>query len=70
MKLGIYCLKKKCVNVRNSVQKCKVVDFQVRRSEMISLQLVFSSCPFPVSSKTSVALLDAVDHTSKPSGTE
>ena len=40
----------------------KDIDFQVRRSEMVSAQLVSSYCPFPVSSSSSVVLLDAVDH--------
>ena len=48
---------------KNRVQEYKVIDFQVKRSQMISLQLVSSYCPFSVSS-SSVALLDAVKHPS------
>ena len=50
--------------MRNSVQKYEVIDFQVRRSKIVSLQLVPSYCPFPVSSSSSVAFLDAVEDSS------
>ena len=42
----------------------EVMNFQVTRSEIVSLQFVSSYCHFPVSSSSSVALLDDVDHPS------